>query len=190
MSIEDDDTNVNPAAVESDEDEFSGAPDLSWMEQVRAERDARLEDESLMLGVPTWGPEDEPDLAFKFGVVERRELENYARAARRIERKKGAGASALDMDFLIKAVRAVYVRSPEDHKLVKVVKDGRDIRIEKVLAEMLGVGSEPDGPGKDSHALLGYLIKNNSIAIGALAMKVATWMQNTSADIEGALLGE
>lgn len=161
--------------------------DLSWMQRLREQRDERVDVETLKLGMPTWGPTERPDLAVEFGVVEREVLENFQLEARKRKKETGAGTD-IDIKFLCASARAVYVRSPETDKLVKVTKDGRDVRLEKALGEMLGL--DPDGEGKNSQTLLMYLVKNNTVALGALAVTVATWMANTSREVEDELVGE
>jgi hypothetical protein len=165
----------------------AGDPDLSWIARLREARDERVEVETLKLGMPTWGPTERPDLAVEYGVVEREVLEKFQVEARKRKKETGAGTD-IDIKFLCEAARAVYLRSPETDKLVKIVKGGQTIRLDKRLGEMLGL--DPDGEGKDSHTLLMYLTKNNTVALGALAVTVATWMANTSREVEDELVGE
>lgn len=161
--------------------------DLSWIQRLREERDKRVEIETLRLGMPTWGPSDRPDLAVDFGVVEREVLENFQAEARKRKKESGAGTD-IDIKFLAAAAQAVYLRSPETEKLIKLVKDGSAVRLDKRLGEMLGL--DPDGEGKNSHTLLMYLVKGNTVALGSLAVTVATWMANTSREVEDEVLGE
>jgi hypothetical protein len=52
------------------------------------------------------------------------------------------------------------------------------------------LGLDPDGEGKNSHTLVMYLVKSNTVALGSLAVTVATWMANTSREVEDELVGE
>jgi hypothetical protein len=165
----------------------AGDTDLSWIQRLREERDKRVEIETLKLGVPTWGPTEHPDLAVEFGVVERDLLEKFQLEARKRKKETGAGTD-IDIKFLATAAQAVYIRSPETDKLVKIVKDGQGVRLDKRLGEVLGL--DPDAEGKNSHTLVMYLVKNNTVALGALAVTVATWMANTSREVEDELVGE
>lgn len=161
--------------------------DMSWMRQVREQRDERLKDEGLRIGVPSWGTEVDPDLVFEVRVIERRELDRYARQARRIERKRG-NPSDLDIDFICRAVSAVWIRNPQTDRLVRMEQDGAPVRIDARLAAMLEL--DPSREGRDSHTLALYLFKNNGISLGTFAAKIARWMENTTAEVAGAILGE
>lgn len=191
MAEVDEEDRMEPGEVRSDGDAIREArDDMSWIQRVRDERDERVQDESLKLGMPTWGPSDHPDLVIEFGVVPRVQLEHFQReAAKRQRKNKGQpGASETDISFLAAACQGVYLRNPETDKLVKLEKDSLPIRLDKRLADMLAL--DADGPGKDSHTLALYLVKDNGVALGALALKVAKWMTNTSAEVEDAILGE
>jgi hypothetical protein len=178
-----------PGGVQSDNLAIREAsdPDLSWMQRLREQRDERVEVEVLKLGMPTWGPSDRPDLAVDFGVVDKQVLEKFQAEARKRKKETGAGTD-IDIKFICEAARAVYLRSPETDSLVKVIKDGKAVRLDLRLASMLGL--DPDGEGKNSHTLLMYLTKNNTVALGALAVTIATWMANTSREVEDELVGE
>lgn len=160
--------------------------DLSWIRRVREERDARVGSETLKLGFPTWGDPEAPDLAVEYSVVPRDDLERFQKQARKNKNQKGAG-TAVDIAFICNAARAVYVRHPVSGDLVKVTKDGQDVRLDKRLGEMLGL--DPD-ENRDSKTLLMYLAKGNDVALGALAVTIAQWMANTSREVEDALVGE
>jgi hypothetical protein len=119
--------------------------------------------------------------------VDRDVLEKFQIEARKRKKDPGAGTD-IDIKFLCTSAQAVYLRSPETDKLVKIVKDGQPVRLDKRLSEMLGL--DPDGEGKNSHTLVMYLVKSNTVALGSLAVTVATWMANTSREVEDELVGE
>lgn len=190
IEIDDEDDRMEPGEVGSDGTAIAAARagDMSWIERVRKERDERVEDESLKLGMPTWGPADFPDLVAEFGVLPRPQLERFQREASKKRKKGQTGASDTDIGFLVAACRAIYFRNPETQELIKLAKDDQPIRFDKRLSETLNL--DPEGPGKNSQSLLLYLVKDNGVALGALALKVARWMTNTSAEVEDAILGE
>jgi hypothetical protein len=163
--------------------------DLSWIQRLREERDQRVAEESLKLGISTWGPAEKPDLVVEFVPVERKVLEDFQVEARK-QVKKGLPGAGVDVDikFICTSARSVYLRSPESGKLIRLEKDGRPISLDRSLCEMLGL--DPDGHGKNSHTLLLYLVKGNEIALGSLAVTVARWMSNTSREVEDEVLGE
>jgi hypothetical protein len=182
---------LGPGQVASDNEAISAAleGDLSWIEQLKKERDERAEDEVLRLGMPTWGPADRPDLAAEFCVVDKVVLENFQAEARKRAKKNQAGAGTeIDIQFLCTAVTAVFLRRPDTGKLIKLEKDNRPILFDSRLSAMLGL--DPESDGKNSKTLLLYLVKRNEIALGNLAVTVARWMGNTSREVEDEVLGE
>lgn len=186
MADDDDQEGVNTLPGGVPAVETAGDADLSWIQRLREQRDERVEVELLKLGMPSWGPPDSPDLAVEYGVVEREVLENFQKEARKRKKDTGAGTD-IDIKFLVTASRAVYVRNP-DGNLVKCVVNDQDVRLDSRLAKLLGL--DPDGHGKNSQTLLMYLTKGNTVALGALAVTVATWMANTSREVEDELVGE
>lgn len=177
---DDDIKDLPPGAVASDGDAIRAAGDLSWMEGVRAERDEAVKVEELHLGFPTWGTTEFPSLVITYGVVSRPELEKFQRQSQK-KRKKGETASDIDIEFLVRASRKAWVRSPEDDKLYRVP----EARLNKALGRALGLDEEKNA---NSHTLLAYLSKDNGVALGNLAMRVAGWMTNTSAQVAEAVL--
>jgi hypothetical protein len=188
-----DDTPLEPGDISSDNRAVAEALDeLSWVEGLRKERDERAQVDSLKLGIPTWGPSDEPDLAAEFGVIDPDELTEFMRQARkRARQQQGRGGSEegneSDAAFLAKACQAMWARNPDTGKLVKLQKEGRPIKFEKRLGAVLHL---EDDVSKNSVTLIAYLFRGNWISIGAMSMKVARWMANTSAEVEDAILGE
>lgn len=160
---------------------------LSWVEGLRKERDEQVGADSIKLGIPTWGPSDEPDLAAEFGVISRDELDGFMREARKRVRLGKEDGSESDAAFLAKACIAMWARNPETGKLVKLERDGRPVKFDKSLADILHLDADQ---GKNHLLLIMYLFRGNRIAVGAMSMKLARWMANTSAEVEDAILGE
>lgn len=182
-------TGVAAGQIKTDGEAIAQAGKPSWMEELRRKRDERVSVEVLKMGMPTWGEDDKYDMVVEFGVVDREVLERFQRDARSQARKSKTGASDIDMAFLATAVRAIYLRSPETDSLVKLEKpEGVPVKFDKRLAEMLGL--DPTAEGKDHRTILNYLVKNNGVALGTLANKVATWMGDTSRMVDGEVLGE
>jgi hypothetical protein len=94
----------------------------------------------------------------------------------------------IDIAFLCQSSVAVWVRHPDTDLLVQLKSDGTPVRLQKKLGEILGL--DPEGDGRDMKTILMYLFKGNDVAIGAMAVKVAEWIANTSREVEDALLGE
>lgn len=161
------------------------AAETSWIAQVKRERDQRVEVETLKLGMPTWGPATSPDLVIEFKVIPRPELEKFQRESARAERKKKS-ASDTDIQFVAKACCGVAIRNPESGELVRMEDDKGPIRLDRRLAKLLDLPE--DGAGQNSQALILYLAKDNGIALGNLAITVARWMTNTSAEVDGEVL--
>lgn len=172
-------------SVEGDGAALDEAADTSWIGQVKRERDERVESETLKLGMPTWGPADRPDLVVEFRVIPRPELEKFQRESARAQRKKKAAADT-DIQFVAKACCGVAIRNPESGELVRMEDDKGSIRLDKRLARLLDLSE--DGAGANSQTLILYLVKDNGIALGNLAITVARWMTNTSADVDGEVL--
>lgn len=172
--------------IEEDGAALAEAADTSWMAQVARERDERVKQETLKLGVPTWGPAETPDLVAEYRVIPRPELEEFQRKSARAQRKK-TSASDIDIQFIAKACCGVAIRNPESGALVKVLDENeRPVRLDKRLAKALDLPE--DGAGANSQALILYLVKDNGIALGNLAITVARWMTNTSAEVDGEVL--
>lgn len=198
--MSDDIDRLEPGEIRSDGDAIREA-DQSWLEGLATERDERLIKDWLKIGIPGWGPSDDPDLALEFRVLPRERLEEFQKQTRQRQRKREKApsneASDLDIGFLVESCVGSWARNPETGKRVALVRDNRPVALTKKLGEILKL--DPDGPGKDSRSLVKYLfatkdehgeLVENGIAIGAMALKVARWMTNTSADVEDELLGE
>lgn len=182
-------TGVGAGEVETDGQAIARAGGSSWMEELRRKRDERVQEEILKMGMPTWGEDDKYDMVVEFGVVEREVLEKFQRDARSKARRDKTGASDIDMAFLARACRAIYLRNPETDQLIKLEEpEGVPVKFDKRLASALGL--DPQVEGKDHRSLLNYLVKNNGVALGTLASKVSTWMGDTSRMIDGEILGE
>lgn len=181
-----------PGTVDSDNAQVAEATELSWVEGLRRERDERIDEEaeSLKLGIPTWGPADEPDLAAQFKVIPKDDLEAFMREARKRARlSKGSTESGNESDsaFLANACEAIWARDPATGRLTKLVRNNRPVRFDKALGEILHLESSI---AANHNTLIGYLFRDNWIAVGAMSMKVARWMANTSSEVEDSILGE
>lgn len=190
--VEGADVITNDDVIRGDNDEIADANELSWVEGLRRERDERMEEEaeSLKLGIPTWGPADEPDLAASFKVIPKEDLEKFMREARkRARNSRGNSESGNEADsaFIAQACEAIWARDPSTGVLTKLVRDGRPVRFDKVLGEILHLQAEHCS---NHFVLIDYLFRGNWIAVGAMSMKVARWMANTSTEVEDAILGE
>lgn len=163
--------------------------DLSWIQQVRKERDERIQDESLTLGMPTWGDPEHPDLAVEFHVIEKDRLEEFQRESRKQRRKKGGSRAATEADvrFLCEAATVVKMRRPDTDKLIELRDAKGPIRLDKRLGALLGLEDEQMS---NSMALLMYLVKDNGVALGSMSVTLARWMTNTSREIAEAVVGE
>lgn len=149
-----------------------GAADValgqSILDKVKQKRDERIDDESLVLSIPSWKDE----LKARYKVVDRGELEKMIRRLRSGDGK----ATEADLDFLIKSCVEVIAYDADEDKEAPVS--------EGFTAELAAKLGDPEGT-ETARGLLLYLTKqpdgkNNTIAIGALALKVARWMQDPS----------
>lgn len=148
----------------------------SRLAQIRAERDALAGAEYLDLPIPTWNG----DLVARYQVIERRQAE---RLQQQFAKAKGGGDS--DLDFIIRACVSIWMPDA-DGTLVRVeTDDGRPVRYDGQLAQLLGL----DDPQMTARQIVGYLFRENQIAISAHANRVATWMQDTSVEVDGAIRG-
>lgn len=156
-------------------------------DRIVEERTERVQDVHLDLPVPTWNG----DLVVRFNVLERDDIEKFANAPKRNPK--------LDLDFVIKATRELYIydpegavngtvtRMPENNDYVRVETDsGTSVRWDANLAEKLRI------PGEITKArdVLTFCVDNNLVAVSGMATKLITWMQNTDVEIAGALVGE
>lgn len=183
-----DETLVQPGEVLTDGEAVREAAGMSWIQDVRRRRDERVEDEALKLGVPTWGEDDIYDLVAEFQVIPRAELVEFTRQQRSNQRKNKTGESDADIAFLVRSCTGVYIRRPDTQRLVKMEKpEGVPVKLDKRLGELLGLSDEDN---RNSRTLLLYLVKNNGVALGSMAAKVARWMQDTSVLVDGEVLGE
>lgn len=146
----------------------------STLGRLRAERDARLADQHLDLPVPSWNGR----LVARYRLVSGDEM-------RRLTQRVGGGDRTVDARFLLLACEQVLMMLEDDGQLVGLQHDdGRPMGFDVELGALLGQSFER------AAALLFYLFGDNEIAVSAQAFKVASWMQDTSQGVEGALVGE
>lgn len=157
---------------DSQQDSLNGAGSL--IDRVRARREERVADEHLDLPVPTWGGE----LVARFRVVD---SVIFERIAKRLQ--SGKTDTGADADFLCAACAGVFVRD-DDGPLEAVLCDGKPVAFDKGLADVLGVEVER------AREVVYYLVKDNQLALSLFAVKVINWMQDTSAEVEGQIVGE
>lgn len=155
---------------------------------LKEQRNERVQDLHLDLPIPTWGK----DLVTRFDVLGRKKVEKFGKQKRTIE---------ADQDFVLQAVREIYAYDPggdtpgmrmdegtdkENRDYVRVeTEDGAPVKFDRELALKL---EEPQlGSGRE---ILMYCVKDNAIAVGGLAGRLITWMQNTDAEIADTLAGE
>lgn len=154
------------------------------LSSIAARREERVQDLHLDLPVPTWGG----DLIVRFGLLERSQVEEFGNKSKRTTND--------EMDFLLSAVRGLYVKDPhktqpgprmEEHdEYVQLVDDNEQpVGFTTVFAEMIGAPTM-----ESARQVLLYSVKDNQIAIAGMAGRLVTWMQNTDAEIADALAGE
>ena len=152
--------------------------------RLAQEREERVQDLHLDLPIPTW----DGSLVARFGILERKALEKFANAKRTPE---------ADMDFLIMAVRELYVHDPDKQleggermdgniDYVRLEDDnGIPVKFDATLAAKLGQAELTT-----ARDVIAYCFKQNTIATSAMALKVIQWMQNTDLQVAEALVGE
>jgi hypothetical protein len=157
--------------------EVASSANGSLLGRIKAARDIRVANESLTLPIPTWGG----DLVARYRVVDRSQLEELAKRARQ-GKNTDSGA---DINFLARACEGVLMRDPDTGAIEPVLNGhGVQVRFDHDLAALLGVEAE------SATDVVLYLFKSNAVAIASHAMKIATWMQDTSQEIDEAILGE
>lgn len=157
------------------------------LQKLNEEREERVQDLHLDLPIPTWGG----DLVARFDVMERNHVERFAKQKRSVE---------ADCDFVIRSVRELYMRDEDkvfegqrmevnpDYVRIEHDVDGVavPVKFDKMFAEALGKADEL----QSAREVLMFCVKDNALAIGGLAGKLVTWMQNTDAEIADSLAGE
>lgn len=151
----------------------------SLLDQIRQRRDERVADESLVLPIPTWDGE----LLARYRVVDRKVIQGLARGVQKRSRRRGGDADdggEADADFLIRACVEIIAHDNET-EVEETIAEGYN----QELAEALGINPGPS----PARGVLFYLFKDNGIAVGAHAQKVAEWMTDTSKEVAGDLMG-
>lgn len=157
---------------------------MSVLASIAKRRDERVQDLHLDLPIPTW----DGDLIARFEILPRKVVEKFATAKRSLDN---------DLNFIIRATRELYLldqsksapgtRMEDNGDYVRIEDDetGQPVRWDTVLAAKL---EHPDL--ETAKAVLLYCVKDNGLAVGGLAGKLITWMQNTDAEVAEALVGE
>lgn len=212
MSIEErtfDPATDGPALPELQEDAYAeGAVDLegdvpadgpaaqdggaSLLQRAAAARDERYaKGEHVTLPVPTWRDDrDRPTLYARYRVLKEEEIEGQMRDG------MNTGAAAANADFLIKACIGVLAPG-DDGQLVRIEKHGRPVRFDGDLAEMLSIETDRARDvvyylftPRDEENPNAWRTTPNTVAVVRLAVKVWDWMEDTSRQLDEALLGE
>lgn len=157
---------------------------MSVLAGITKRRDERVQDLHLDLPIPTW----DGDLIARFEILPRKVVEKFATAKRSLDN---------DLNFIIRATRELYLLDPskagpgtrmelnDDYVRIEDDDSGQPVRWDSVFAAKL---EHPElGTAKD---VLLYCVKDNGLAVGGLAGKLITWMQNTDAEVAEALVGE
>lgn len=167
-------------ASESDEAAMAGpSPSdegVSIVEQLRARRAERLADEHLDLPIPTW----EGQLVARYRVVRGEEVRKLLQRA-----STGRADQTADASFLVTACEQVFAMDDEGRMVVLRRPDGMPMRYEPALGELVA-GERFER----AVALVYHLFADNDLAISSHALKLAQWMQDTSREVEGAIVGE
>ena len=119
-------------------------------------------------------------LLARYGVLGREALTPL------IERAQRSGAGALsqdtDLDLLARALESLYVVEG-DQRIRLEDGNGEPIRFDERLADLLPGAPREGG----SRAVIRALFHDNALALGGHVMKLVGWMQDTSAQVEGAI---
>lgn len=167
------DLDLEPGRSAAEEASGSGSSVLDRVKQRRAER---LADEPTLFNIAGW----EGELKAGYRVVDRNELDRMIRGLRKRHGSNGnvqAQLTQADINFLATACNSVVAYDTETDEREEI-SDG----FNQVLAEKLG------RPDLDSaRKLISHLFADadgnvNTIAVAAHAMRVARWMQDTTAD--------
>jgi hypothetical protein len=163
--------------------ETSGPEELggkSLLDRVKARRDER--DSFLTIDIPSWDGE----LKARYQVLHRSDIEKMVKRIRARQNKNGNDATSgsdADLDFLIKACVGIVAHDNETDE-EEVIADGYVLS----LAAMLEPHDEFDNPIDitNERQLVAYLMGkgDSSIALASHSMKVARWMQDTTAPVE------
>lgn len=150
------------------------------------DREERVRDLHLDMPLPTW----DGDMVVRFDILGREVIEKFANATKR--------TPEMDLDFVLKATREIYIHDPEhaaegevlrmpenDDYILLQSETGLPVKFDQLLAEKLRQGQLTK-----ARDILLFCVKGNMIAIGGLATKLINWMQNTDAEVAGQLVGE
>lgn len=157
--------------------------------KIAQDREERTKNLHLDLPIPTW----DGDLVARFKVIPRPEMESFVNKKRNVE---------TDIDFLVRCLDSVWVkdadktivsgtRMEENPEYVQVVDDdtGEPIGLDFRFAEKIGMPGSEEEKERVRNVVL-YTFKNNGIAIGGFVGRLVQWLQNTDADVTGAIVGE
>lgn len=178
---------------------------LSILDQSIARREESLADETVTLPVPGWtqarkGRRDLTLLATKHRVPGEEDLKAFAQA--QIDAGRGSLTDqgiAVALQFLVKSTVRLLVEDPDTGKLEEVLQDGQPITWHELGTRMAAQPARPGAPLEAADVMRHLLLTLNPdtgerylnvAALDSYAGKVNAWARDTSASVEGALLGE
>lgn len=156
------------------------------LNRIAQEREERVQDLHLDLPIPTW----DGYLVARFNIMERKRLEKFLKG------RKGSQGVDNDASFLAQTLRELYLLDPEKEATGTRMEDadayvriedeaGSPVKFDATLAKKLG--QDEMVTAKD---VVLYCFKFNELAVGAMAVKVMQWMQNTDKEVAESIVGE
>lgn len=163
---------------------------MDLLAKVAQQRDERVQDLYLDLPIPSW----DGALVARFDVLPRKDIQRFIQN-QSMGRDRDSGIQN-DASFLAAACRGLYLLDPEkESEGSRMEGDDRYVLIEGVggspvkfdtqLAEKLQ-RTELNSAAE----VVMYCFKGNDVALGAMALKVFQWMQNTDKEVADSLVGE
>ena len=151
---------------------------ISAFEALRQEVEERAAEEALLLPIPGW----EGKLVARYTVVPREQITPL------IKRVQRNGVDSLsqdaDIDLLCRALDSLYVVGDDDKRIrLDDPETGEPMRFDGRLGALL-----PQAPAEaGARGVVRALFRDNTIALGTHIARVVEWMQDTSAEVEGAI---
>lgn len=154
--------------------------DDSLLGRLKAQREERLADEHLDLPIPSW----EGNLVGRYRVLRRDEMNRIWGGTRPGSRQPGQRNPNSDRDFIAAACQAILARDEEGNLITLLEDSGVPMTYGEALAGQLGIDAQ------GAREVIGYVFGDNELAISAHGLKIFEWMQDTSREVEGAIVGE
>lgn len=146
------------------------APALSLLGQVFAEVDAGTGEQSLVLPIP-----GRDGLAARYRVLSEDDLEAL----------QSSDGIAGNIDFIARACEVLLVRDGDGEWIDLRDDKDRPVVFNAVLAGELGRDDL-----KSVRDVVRHVFRGNPVALGIHADRIMEWMGDTSADVEGRILGK